>query len=200
MNAILIDGLPIAMKSTVKTWHQTSLDFPALGKRSETNAVGLHWTGGEGGGAQVHRVLKLRGLSVHFLVDQEGVIWQYADAGVRCSHIGSANSTTVGIEISNRANGKDHVRYPRERYQERVHGHKFFCSSFYPAQVAATKELTEMLCKAYGLPFVTPAVDTCLDPRSLKLFRGVLGHFHVTRRKVDPGIRLLRELGLDSSP
>jgi N-acetyl-anhydromuramyl-L-alanine amidase AmpD len=193
VNDILVSGRAIPVKSFVH--RSPSLSFNR-GLRTETRAVALHWTGGEGGGEQVYRVLRERGLSVQFFIDQEGHIWQYADASVRCAHIGTANGYTIGIEIANRANGKPHPKWPREAYEERVHGKSFQCSAFYPAQVAAATELTQTLCRAYGLPYETPASDTELSAAELKTVRGVLAHFHVTRRKVDCGTRLLREMGL----
>ncbi len=196
MGDIIINGRAVPLCSEVRTWHDTELGFAALGKRTETRAVGLHWTGGEGGGAQVHRVLKSRGLSVQFFIDQLGVIWQYADASSRCAHIGLANGYTVGIEIANRATPAVNAKWPRDVYPERVHGKSFKCTAFYPAQVKAATELTQALCKAYGLPYETPASDTVLSPAELKAVRGVLAHFHVSRRKVDCGTRLLREMGL----
>ena len=193
MNDILVSGRAIPVKSFVH--RSPSLTFNR-GLRTETRAVALHWTGGEGGGEQVHRVLRERGLSVQFFVDQEGHIWQYADASARCAHIGLANGYTVGIEIANRANGTPNAKWPREVYEERLHGETFKCSAFYPAQVAAVTELTQTLCKAYGLPYEAPASDTVLSATELRAVRGVLGHFHVSRRKVDPGTLLLREMTL----
>lgn len=193
MNDILVNGRPIAIKATVV--RDPKLQF-VCGKRTETRAVGLHWTGGEGDGAQVHRVLNERGLSVQFYISQLGVIYQYADASARCAHIGLANGYTVGIEIANRASVKDNAKWSRFSYLEKVHGKSFKCLAFYPAQVAAARELTELLCRAYGLPYEAPKSDTVLSAAELKTVRGVLGHFHVSRVKCDPGTLLLSQMGL----
>ena len=193
MGEVVAGGRPIKIDAAVKTWHETGLGFPALGLRTETRAVGLHWTGGVGGAAPVYRTLGTRKLSVQFCIDVDGVVYQFADASARASHIGTANGWCVGIEICNPANG----RAPgRETYQEHVQGRSFACSYFYPAQVASARALVTALCGFYGLPYAAPASTVALSAADLKTVRGVIGHFHVTTRKVDPGTRLLRELGL----
>ncbi len=187
MGEIVIDGRPVAIAAQVNSQFR----FESLGRRTETKAVVLHWTGGEGGGAQVFRVLKERGLSVHFLIDRQGVVWQYADAALRCAHVGPGNARTIGIEMTNAANGKSTVYPP---YVETIHGKRFRCTPFSPEQTATAKVLVKALCDAYGLPFATPSISTVLEPKVLREYRGVLGHFHFTRRKVDPGNKLLHEM------
>ena len=193
MDSIIVSGKAVKIGTPVRVWHETKLGFPAIGARTETRAVGLHWTGGVGGAAQVYRTLNERRLSVQFCVDVDGVIWQFADASARAAHIGSANGWCVGIEICNPASPK---AIGREMYTEHVQGSKFECSYFYPAQVTATRVLVTKLCEAYGLPYEAPEETHALTAGQLATVRGVVGHFHVTTRKVDPGVRLLRELGL----
>ncbi len=193
MDSIIVSGRAVPIDAPVRVWHDTELGFPALGARTETRAVGLHWTGGYGGGPQVHRTLRARGLSVQFCIDVDGVIWQYADASARAAHIGLANGWSVGVEICNPASSK---ALGREIYIEKVHGKSFKCSYYHPGQVASIYALVSTLCRAYGLPYEAPSSTTVLTPAELKTVRGVIGHFHVTRRKIDPGARLLRDLGL----
>jgi len=193
VESIIVSGRAINIGIPVKVWHETKLGFPAVGARTETRAIGLHWTGGYGGAAQVYRTLNERKLSVQFCVDVDGVVWQFADASARASHIGSANGWCCGIEICNPASPK---AVGREMYTETVHGRSFECSYFYPAQVAAVRVLVAKLCEAYGLPYAAPPETHALTTAQLSTVRGVVGHFHVTARKVDPGARLLRELGL----
>jgi N-acetyl-anhydromuramyl-L-alanine amidase AmpD len=195
-NSIIVSGRAVPVGCPVRVWHETKLGFPALGARTQTRAIGLHWTGGYGGATQVHRTLTERRLSVQFCIDVDGVIWQYADATARASHIGSANGWCCGIEICNPASGR---ALGRETYVERVQGRTFRCSYFHPAQVDATRALVTKLCEAYGLPYASPPETAALPPERLATVRGVIGHFHVTPRKLDPGARLLRELGLTSS-
>jgi N-acetyl-anhydromuramyl-L-alanine amidase AmpD len=184
---IIVAGRAVSVNADVV--RDPKLQFSALGKRTETRAVLHHWTGGEGGGAQVFQTLKDRGLSVHFLIDQLGTIYQYADAALRCSHAGIANGWSVGVEISNRADkNEDHARWPRNLLRGRT--------DFYPTQYDAAKELTVALCRAFGLPRVAPMLngkvrDGRLTFAEERLYRGVLGHYHVSEVKKDPGPDLL---------
>lgn len=197
---IIVGGREVACDAVVKTWHEHGLSFATEGPRTETRAVALHWTGGEGDGRQVHRVLRERHLSVQFCIEHDGTIYQYTDANARCMHAGLANGWSVGIEISNRANGQPHAKWTRSTYLEEVHDKTFRCSRFYAEQIEASIALTKALCRAYGLPFDVPRdsagelVTTTLGTRELAAYRGVLGHYHVTRRKVDPGTELLRAI------
>lgn len=202
--AILVSGEPVYCEADVRSWHEHGLTFPALSKRTETRAVVLHWTGGEGGGLdggqQENRVIRERRLSVHFCIEQDGTVYQYVDAGMRCAHASGANDWSVGIEVANRANGKPNEEWPREKYFEVVHGKRFACSRFYPAQVAAAQALCSALCRAYGLPLDVPKdeagalIAATLAPASLAEYRGVLGHYHIKETKRDPGTELLRAI------
>lgn len=46
-------------------------------------------------------VLKKRGLSVHFMLDVDGTIYQTLDLQERAWHAGASNSRSIGIEIAN---------------------------------------------------------------------------------------------------
>jgi len=195
MGEMIVRGHPLAVPFDVHTWYTTGLAFSGLGMRSSTQTVGLHWTGGEGDAAGVHRTLTARRLSVQFYIAYDGSVYQFCDASSRAAHIGTENARCVGIEIANRASTVDDPKHPRETYADTVHGRTFKASYFTPAQVASAKALTTALCAAYGLPYVSPDAHTALDPVALRSFRGVVGHYHVTVRKNDPGTRLLRDIG-----
>jgi N-acetyl-anhydromuramyl-L-alanine amidase AmpD len=198
--AIIVRGEPVFCAADVRVWSETGLRFPARGKRTETRAVVWHWTGGEGGGEQVHRVLTSRGLSVHFLVDQAGVVWQYADADAYCSHAKGANGWSCGVEISNRANGRaEHPRWPRQVTSERIHDRQMRVTRFLPAQVTAALALADALSRAYDLPRSVPThpggdlVTGELGGLERHAFSGHMGHYHLTTEKNDPGTVLMRE-------
>lgn len=198
MGSIIVRRQPVALGRDVRTWHETGLVFRARPMRTATRAVVLHWTGGENGGTGVFETLCDRGLSVHFLVDHAGMVWQYCDANACAAHCGGANAWSIGIEVANRAVPKPHARWPREEYVERVHGRDRPTTRFYPAQVDAALELTTVLCRAFGIPLDVPRdaggklVTTALSPATLSNYRGVLGHYHVTTRKDDPGTEIMR--------
>lgn len=202
MSHILCAGRAIPCDAEVKLWAETGLRFFARGKRTETRGIVCHWTGGEGDAAQVHRVLVGRGLSVHFYIDQAGVVYQHCDADAYCAHASGANGWTVGIEIANRANGEaNHAKWPRELTRETIHGRTVTATRFYPAQIRAATALCTAIAKGFGLPLCVPedasgdVATTVLSKPVLSTYRGVLGHLHCTTKgKRDPGLEILREM------
>lgn len=198
MGTLLVDGREIRCNAIVRS--DARFRFAALGKRTTTRAVVVHHTAGKGSHHQVYSTLVKRGLSVHFCVNGDGEIWQYADASLRCSHAGAANSWSVGIEVVNPAR-EIPVRgdYPRQVVVEEIHGVDVRHTTFTAEQVKSVLALTEALCRAYGLPHEVPmangdVVATALPRDRLEAWRGVLGHLHVTTRKLDPGLAVLRAI------
>jgi N-acetyl-anhydromuramyl-L-alanine amidase AmpD len=158
----------------------------------------VHWTGGEGGYAQVYRTLKKRLLSVHFFVAYDGTVYQYADpARVVCAHAGAVNQFAYGIEVQNQAFGASHPKFARGTAQQTLHGETQGVLMFTTAQVDAVIAL----CDTF--------VDLGVHPRRVKLgtdvlpaadrpkFKGVLGHLHVSSRKLDPGTQIFEEMVAD---
>jgi len=185
---------------------ETTYQFEALGRRTETRAIVVHWTGGEGGGQQVFQTLRQRNLSVHFLIDQEGTIFQYAPLGARCSHAGIANGWSIGIEIANRANEQEaHKLWHRDLVETKIHGRKVTYTNFLSAQYLSCYWLVRKVCMHYGLPMEAPrdangVLETgVLGVDRLRTFRGVLGHYHLTAQKTDPGPEILDFLTSNAS-
>ena len=207
LHAIYVDGKPVHCSAVVRTWHETGLLFPALKPRKRTDLICLHWTAAENPPDAVHRNMrahkdedgKPEPLSVHFVVDQAGVVWQMADANAFAAHAAGVNERAVGIEIINRG---DDTRVPTKGVQrdtiiEVIHGRQVKYAAFKPAQVVAVVELVQALCEAYGLPMRVPTeggdvVPGALSKGQLEAFRGVIGHLHTKGGKRDPGVRLLR--------
>jgi len=73
---------------------------------------------------QCFKVLQdVRGLSVHFLLDLDGTIYQTLDLKERAWHATSANSRAVGIEIANIGAYRPGARTPfNEWYHEQTNG------------------------------------------------------------------------------
>jgi len=196
MGFVLVDGREVRCEARVRSDH--AFKFTGLAKREQTRCVVLHWTGGFRGGPAVFRTLLQRKLSVHFNIDADGTIWQFCDASMRCSHATGANSWSVGIEMSNPAQ-QGHVAgdAPRAVVVENIHGNDLQHTTFTAEQMSAALALTQTLCKAYGLPLAVPmdgndVLSTAAKAGELDVFRGVVGHLHLTRRKVDPGLAILR--------
>ncbi len=163
------------------------LRFTGKPRTQPIRGVVVHYTGGEGSAQQVYNVLKSRGLSVHYHIDQKGRVTQYAPYDVVCLHAGPANHWSVGIEVSCVGHGVQNPRWPRTRYPDEIHGKKVRQARFYPEQQAALNELVTYLCDELELPREVAPGSTLLSSWDLSRFRGVLGHFHLSRNKLDPG-------------
>jgi len=146
-------------------------------------------------------VLDKRGISVHFLIDNDGTIYQTLDMQHAAWHAGSerANRASVGVEISNAYYPKYQDWYKRNGFGERpimndcwVHHNKLEpFMGFYPAQLEATKALWKAIHKATGIPYETPLnqfgrTSTQYEQEvTYGKFSGFVSHYHVSKRKID---------------
>lgn len=210
---IYVRGQRVDIGLRVMTFDETGFEF--VGRpRTHTRAILCHMTGAENPPAAVYNNMsrhavygKRQPLSVHFVVDQKGVIYQMADAEMRGAHaVGkggerSANSWSVGIEFICR--GADWKKVPargytRPRATETIHGERVVYDELFDAQRDAGVALIEALCKVYSLPMRVPedvkgaVLTRALDDEAYDAFRGVAGHFHVEPGKTDPGLGILR--------
>ena len=147
------------------------------------------------------RVLDRRGISVHFLIDNDGTIYQTLDMQHAAWHAGSSrtNRPSVGVEISNAYYPKYQDWYIKNGYGDRplvenawVHGSKLDpFLGFYPAQIDALKALWKAIHNATGIPYETPVSQ--FDKTSTKYtqdvaygnFSGFVSHYHVSKSKID---------------
>jgi len=172
-----------------------------------------------------------RDLSVHFMLDLDGTIYQTVDLKERAWHATTSNNRSVGIEIANMgaypANGKNpfaewyakdsdgqiritippeygdggirtkgFVGHPArpEPVTGMIQGKELVQYDFTPQQYEALIKLTATLCKVFPKIECKFPVDAAGQPLYGKLsdedlanYHGVLGHYHSTTEKVDPG-------------
>ncbi len=197
---IIVGGREVECNAPVRLWTETKMHFLAP-TRHETRFVTVHWTAAENAPERVYENLLKRKLSVHFICDQLGELYQCADADARLSHADRiGNSLGIGIEVINRGHGDAPSRsFTRAMRTATVHGRTFRYAAFYPAQVASVIELCRSLCSAYGLPMRVPMKNgevypTVLPAKYLKTYSGVLGHFQFDLTKVDPAPDILAEI------
>ena len=148
------------------------------------------------------RVLDKRGISVHFLLDADGTIYQTMDCQHVAYHAGSrgANNWSIGVEINNAYYPKYQSKYIKRGLGERpmchtsvVNGHRLDPHmGFYNAQKAALKALWAAVHRATGVPLRCPMkgsrMSTDTEPEvAAGSFRGVVHHYHLTKRKIDCG-------------
>tara|TARA_Y100000034_G_scaffold62229_1_gene75512 strand:+ start:478 stop:1398 length:921 start_codon:yes stop_codon:yes gene_type:complete len=152
------------------------------------------------------KILEKRGLSVHFLIDNDGTIYQIMDCNDIGWHAGNrkVNNKSVGVEISNAYYPKYQEIYRRKGFGPRpmlqdikVHGKKLKgFLGFYDVQIEAFKALAEALNKTYDIPLVAPMennklIETTYSKVQDATFKGVVSHYHITTRKIDcAGLKL----------
>lgn len=171
----------------------------------------------------------VRGLSVHFMLDLDGTIWQTLDVRECAFHAAEANERSVGVEIANvgayatpkllepwyrkDASGRVVNLFPESaRMGEQritsyvaapwrndlaagfVQGRKFVQYDYTEAQYVALAKLAAGLARALPrIKLEAPRdakgkVETRQLPEKRRAaFEGVLGHFHVSDQKFDPG-------------
>lgn len=136
-----------------------------------------------------------RGLSVHFLIDNDGTIYQTLDLVDCAFQAAGVNEISIGVELANRG---DAHKFPndyhgrRDKVTCRIHGHQFLAYQYTREQMASMVSLGKTLARVFpNLPqtFPTPGGGEPLwtampDPRE---YSGYLGHYHVTDQKWDPG-------------
>jgi N-acetyl-anhydromuramyl-L-alanine amidase AmpD len=172
-----------------------------------------------------------RDLSVHFLLDLDGTIYQTLDLKERAWHATTSNDRSVGVEIANigaypadqknafakwyqtNADGQVFITIPKrlgdggicttnfaghparnELVRGVIQGEDLVQYDFTREQYAALTKLTAALCKIFPkLPCRYPVdaegkvIPQKLPDAELKIYQGVLGHYHIQTDKVDPG-------------
>ena len=146
-------------------------------------------------------VLDKRGISVHFLIDNDGTIYQTLDMQHAAWHAGSSrtNRPSVGVEISNAYYPKYQAWYVKNGFGERpliddawVHGTRLEpFLGFYPAQIEALKALWKAIHSATGIPYETPTKQNgntetkYVQDVTYGDFSGFVSHYHVSKSKID---------------
>ena len=198
---ILCNGVLIPIK-----WDKVRIDLLKEGcykkvtkARSPTMAV-THWDVCLSADS-CKRVLEKRGISSHFVIDNDGTIVQLADCNNIAWHAGNrrVNNVSIGIDFSNAYYVKYQRNYVKAGHGERpvltksvVHGVKLKSHlGYYPKQILAYKALLEFLNETYGINLECPKTSdgellTTVDPSVEKgVFEGVVCHYHLTKRKID---------------
>jgi hypothetical protein len=155
-------------------------------------------------------VLDRRGISVHFLIDNDGTIYQTLDMQHAAWHAGSSrtNRPSVGVEISNAYYPKYQDWYKSNGFGPRptiddawVHGSKLDpFLGFYPEQIKAAQALWKAINGATGIPYECPTNQ--FGKTSTKYeqevaygnYSGFVSHYHVSKAKIDCAGLELKEL------
>lgn len=158
------------------TWPVVSFDedpgwgFPeknmkvySLDKPRKIHMIVVHWDV-TNSAKQTHRVLKNNGISSHFCIDNDGVIYQYMDPKDRAYHAPPVNGRSIGIDLSNAFYTSKQKEYVKSGFGARpivsdcfVNGKKLpKYLDFYPIQLIAFEKLVKVLSDFYPIPLETP--------------------------------------------
>jgi len=138
---------------------------------------------------QCFNVLQKRGLSVNFLLDVDGTIYQTLDLKHRAWHASIANTRSIGIEIA-------HVGAVRslDGGRGKIHRTPYDQTDFTPEQYAALGKLTAALSRIFPRIILDAPRDAtgkivthALTASQFTKHHGLIGHYHIDPRKIDPG-------------
>lgn len=194
----VVDGRTMKLKSGITCWWNDG-DAGTRKRPGAITSIVLHHTAGEGDGSAIFKTLIRRKLGVHFTINRDGVIIQHADLETATFHAGLANNFSVGIEIASRGVAPSLPGKKREEYDDEVRGRKRRFLRFYDSQTEATRSLCKDLCTLLNLPFTFPmdgkrVSRETLTKAELTAHKGLLGHLHISARKIDPSPHLLDDM------
>ena len=145
-----------------------------------------------------HKILKRRGLSSHFVIDNDGTIYQMVDTNNIAWHAKGTNESSIGIDFSNAYYLKYQKVYRKRGFGNRpvlestVHGSPTGAHlGYYEVQLEAYKALLQSLCSHYNIPLECPQTPSgglykgVYDPATTGQFHGVVCHYHLNAKKID---------------
>lgn len=161
-----------------------------------------------GSSRRCFEVLQQRNLSVHFMIDTDGTIYQSLDVKERAWHATRANSRSVGVEIAHPGGYPvDQSGVLDEWYRQHdvkparsgaiigdIQGQPYRMYDFTAAQYESLIQLTAALCTA--LPRIScdypresdgRVINHVLTESQFLSHHGLIGHYHIQQEKQDPG-------------
>lgn len=205
-NHIICNGKPFKIDwHKVVLWTEagglecTSEQYRSRTKDRYPKMFVVHWDGCLNS-KMMAKVLKDRGLSVPFAVDNDGTIFQLMDTRHIAWHARGVNNVSIGVEIANAVKLKWQKWYIKHGHGPRpivkgavVNGKELKpMLGFYPVQLEALEALTKAVSLALNIPLEVPLdkdgnLVSGPDKRVKNLtFKGIIGHYHVTDKKIDP--------------
>lgn len=156
-------------------------------RKNPPKQIILHWTASENPILKVLRNLRARNLGYHYIIDREGILYNIIDPNYVASHASEWNETSIGISLVSRG-----LALPNQQnsYDFMLRGTTLRILEFPSSQVDATAKICEELTRKYSIPYLFWPYDQ-VAPLN---FRGILGHYQTTLRKIDPGPKLLKQL------
>lgn len=141
------------------------------------------------------KIISKRGLSMHFLIDNDGTIYQMMDIQDPAFQAGSKfwNVNSIGVEISNAFYMKYQEWYVKKGFGERpieedceLNGRKIERHlGFYPIQLQALAALWAAVADATGINLDVCSVKGYCESCAKGQHNGFINHFNLTKNKID---------------
>ena len=141
------------------------------------------------------KIIAKRGLSMHFLIDNDGTIYQTLDIQHAAFQAGSRfwNNNSIGVEISNAFYTKYQNWYASKGFGKRplmegytLNGRRVETHlGFYPVQLEALGALWKAISKATGINLDICEVKGYCEDCAKGKFNGFINHFNLTKKKID---------------
>lgn len=146
-----------------------------------------------------------RGLSCHFLIDNDGTIFQTIDLALAAYHAAEWNFGSIGVEMCNRGDVKLDPNYyssgkhgpNRKVVPCKINGHTILAFDYTEAQWTSFQALGRALLRFLPnipaeYPQSSPGVQhwgtlPAQGSGGSFAFSGYIGHYHLTGQKWDPG-------------
>lgn len=203
---LIIDGEVVACDAVVYNWHDTGLEVKVGGNNhrrqahQEIDLFVVHWTGGYGDCERLFATLNKRVLGVEFFIDYDGSIVQYCDPIlVNTADAGFVNPRSVGVEVRCAGFPGGKVIEGQDVYSAKLRGHTARMLDFTTEQDEALHALIEALrgCRhpLINIPGTVPRdgrgqlLTTTMSKQEIRNYSGVIGHYHLSANKADPGTR-----------
>jgi hypothetical protein len=149
-----------------------------------------------------HAVLEKRKYSTHYLIDEDGAIYQCLDPETeRGIHASRWNETSIGIDLVSMVafkhlkKGLDGDRFDRKRRVKYApKGRQKTVVDYTAAQKSSLSFLAAHLCERFDLPFRVPAGPWDYGDRMDGLtpkYQGIVAHGHISSRRWDGGVGVL---------
>lgn len=214
---LIVKSSCIACPAPVANWLDHGMTFMA-GKgarrrnhqKTEVDLAVWHWTGSENPVTTMFRVLQKRELGVEVAIEwpeddeaEFAPVVQFADPWlVDTFDAGFVNPRSWGLEIVSSGLATMWRRFRkrghhRESYVDTINGKKQKMVRFHPAQIRSAIAVTEAINGAMRIPMTVPTnpdgslIKRTMTRGELARYRGIVGHYHVSPRKIDPGTDLL---------
>jgi hypothetical protein len=195
--------VPIEWEKVITMRDEKSLALPrscyegSMNFERKPTLIVTHWDAALSA-SSCKKILERRGLSSHFVIDNDGTIFQMVDTNDAAWHAGSVNGISIGIDFSNAFYTKYQKVYRKRGFgnrpllDSRVHGGTVGEHlGYYEVQLDAYKALLKALCDQYDIPLECPVdkddelVTAVYKEAKAGKFKGVVCHYHLSRKKID---------------